>query len=158
MVPTKTTLYEDMKDSKILYIKYLVWFMGIYFVFVFRVFFEIRGKEIVWDQNYCFLPWNSMFVIQRLNVFSNKCLSTMQSVNGFSSKRLSVYCLIAVHWSLGKSLGLLKKYLVIGSHNKKWYAIINFSQNNWKIVTKTVLTSTASCTYIRNDIIRFSKT
>ena len=116
--------------------RYLVWFMGIYFVFVFRVFFEIRGKEIVWDQNYCFLPWNSMFVIQRLNVFSNKCLSTMQSVNGFSSKRLSVYCLIVVHWSLGKPLGLLKKYLVIGSHNKKWYAIINFSQNNWKIVTK----------------------
>ena len=107
-----------MKDSKILYIKYeitkyfLVWFMGIYFVFVFRVFFEIRGKEIVWDQNYCFLPWNSMFVIQRLNVFSNKCLSTMQSVNGFSSKRLSVYCLIVVHWSLGKSLKKVFSYWI----------------------------------------------
>ena len=123
----------------------------------FRVLFEIRGKEIVWDLNCCFFYLEIEYV-QRLNVFSNKCLSTMQSVNGFSSKRLSVYCLIAVHWSLGKSLGLLKKYLVIGSHNKKWYAIINFSQNNWKIVTKTVLTSIASCTYIRDDIIRLSKT
>ena len=125
--------------------------------YIFRVLFEIRGKEIVWDLNYCFFYLEIEYV-QRLNVFSNKCLSTMQSVNGFSSKRLSVYCLIVVHWSLGKSLGLLKKYLVIGSHNKKWYAIINFSQNNWKIVTKTVLTSIASCTYIRDDIIRLSKT